>query len=253
MCLDKATEQRRRVQFASNDELPKSILVEVESFGHYDISVEYVWKPPKCDLCHLLANFCKAYKREWQPKMAVNAASVNAPGVQAEGDTSSADPNEVYAEASAETGQDLSSSAVPNEVNAKATAETQAATNKMPNGGLAERTEVPTPTMDVPKDKPYYVNTEGSSATPKAHSEANKTAAKVLDHDLRSAFAAPKKSMSSPSVHAHSPIINVGNSFSALDKDLTVEPSESKSFQFKRARKQTVRAMESQAVTPLAR
>lgn len=77
LSLDKATEQRRRVHFARvcaevacGDDLPDTIMVDIEEVGQVEVSVEYAWKPIMYTLCKSLGHsdqFCKATK-EWRPK-----------------------------------------------------------------------------------------------------------------------------------------------------------------------------------------
>lgn len=78
LSLDKAIEQRRRVQFARvcvevncGDILPDQISVEVETLGHIMIHIEYAWNPVIFYMCkgfgHLTST-CRAVKEEWRPK-----------------------------------------------------------------------------------------------------------------------------------------------------------------------------------------
>lgn len=84
LSLDKATEQRRRVQFARvcveiscGDLLPDQILVEIETLGQRIISVEYAWKPAFCTLCknygHHISS-CKGVRDEWRSKKPTKGA-----------------------------------------------------------------------------------------------------------------------------------------------------------------------------------
>lgn len=76
LCLDKATEERRMIDFAKNcvevnstDDLPEA--VEVEKGDSFTVSIEYPGKPLKCsscnDICHL-SKFCNQIVRKWVPK-----------------------------------------------------------------------------------------------------------------------------------------------------------------------------------------
>lgn len=64
LCLDKATEQRKRVKFARvcvevayGDELPDAIQVDIETAGQVEVFVEYTWKPKMCSLCKSFGHF----------------------------------------------------------------------------------------------------------------------------------------------------------------------------------------------------
>lgn len=56
--MDKATETRRRVQFAKacveiglEDEFPESIILDIEDIGQTTVYIEYPWRPVVCSIC----------------------------------------------------------------------------------------------------------------------------------------------------------------------------------------------------------
>lgn len=73
--MDKATEQRRRIDFArvcieicSEDELPDTIEVSIEDAGVIDVKVEYPCKPKLCSICSKFSfgeHGCHKGKKLW--------------------------------------------------------------------------------------------------------------------------------------------------------------------------------------------
>lgn len=78
ICLDKATEERRRIDYArvcvkvlGSDDLPETVEVDVEGGGQFTVTVEYPWKPQRCSACKTLGHFmkqCPKFASTWVPK-----------------------------------------------------------------------------------------------------------------------------------------------------------------------------------------
>lgn len=75
LCLDNATENRRRIQFAmicvevgQGEDIPDSIVVDIEEVGEITVYVEYLYKPKVCSLCGKFGNAdqsCQGVKKVW--------------------------------------------------------------------------------------------------------------------------------------------------------------------------------------------
>lgn len=283
LCLDKATEQRRRVNFAricvevsNGDVLPDQINVNIETLGKRVINVEYAWKPEFCSLCKYFGhreNNCQA-KEEWRPKAGVpNGGSLapcsQKPSASSNGTTS----EEMFKETTSEANN--GGSAFRPQKDAESTNDTTA------NASEADATDVhandpsytePTKQQGSPVGvspssfKADMQPTEGISSVLDGSQQGNDEGTTFLPNDANpegsSSKASQVKQATTPTLddvsteevtadnangmdtQSVTKNVHTSNSFSVLVNESEVPKSKA---QKKRARKQTVKAMESKA------
>lgn len=162
LSLDKAIEQRRRINFArvcveisSSDIILDHIMVDVETIGQIMVEVEYAWKPVLCSLCKTLGHSSTNYKarEEWRPKQpSTTKADANIAGTFASSSPGSVPHDAAPADGSLHTEPSVSALKVSDQTGAPHDAPSDGSLHTEPSMSdpkVADCASVPTKSADV--------------------------------------------------------------------------------------------------------